>query len=217
MKLKDLGQITLIVALYGIVMAMAITISQYFSFKSDVGFLLYKQSLIQNKFWVATFYIHVFTCIICLFAGLTQFSKLILHNYPRLHRLFGRIYFYNIVLINFPAGVILAIYANGNMPGKLAFLTLAFLWLYFTVSAVFAIKKGNVQKHKEHMIRSYSLTLSAITLRLLKAFMSEYSNWSYNQIYIFDAWTALFLNLIIAELVIYYQIYRSKRKLIRIK
>lgn len=196
---------------------MTFTVSQYLSFESKIGFLNYKQSLIHNKFWLITFYIHVFTCIICLFAGLTQFSGMILQNHPRLHRFFGRIYFYNIILINFPAGVILAIYANGHLPGKLAFLMLATLWFYFTISAVTFIRNGNIQKHKEQMIRSYSMTLTALTLRILKAFMSNYSGWTYNQIYVFDAWTALLINLIAAELIIYFLIYRSKRKLIMSK
>lgn len=212
--MKDLFPLIIVAVLYVLCLSMAFTVSQYLSFESNTGFLNYKQQLIDNKFWLTTFYTHVFTCIVCLFAGLTQFSGTILRNHQKLHRLFGRIYFYNILLINFPAGVILAIYANGHFPGKLAFLILAILWFYFTIAAVIFIRSGNIQKHKELMIRSYSMTLTAITLRIVKAVMSNYSDWTYDQIYVFDAWTALFINLIAAEIIIYFLFYRSKRKLI---
>lgn len=58
------------------------------------------------------------------------------------------------------------------------------------------------------------MTLTAITLRIVKAVMSNYSDWTYDQIYVFDAWTALFINLIAAEIIIYFLFYRSKRKFI---
>ena len=214
MKIKDIFPLIFIATLYLLSITMVFTVAQYFSFENNIGFLNYKQSLVDNKFWLTTFYIHVFTCIICLLAGLTQFSKTILQKNPTLHRFLGRVYFYNIIFINFPAGVILAIYANGHFPGKLAFLMLALLWFYFTLSAVISIRNGNIEKHRVQMMRSYSMTLTALTLRILKTFTSKYSGWTYDQIYVFDAWTALLVNLILVELVIYFTIYRSKRKFI---
>lgn len=203
---------TAMLVLLGI--GMFLTILQYFSFDKSVGFLAYKQPLINNSFWLSVFYIHVFTCAICLIAGLTQFSSDILEHSPKTHRMFGRIYVYNILLINFPMGLILAFYANGGLPGKMAFSLLAILWFYFTLSSVIAIRQGNIELHKIQMIRSYSLTLTAITLRLLKIVISRYSNWSYNDVYVFDAWAALSINLSVAQLILYMRNYRSKRKLI---
>lgn len=196
---------------------MLLTITQYFTLDNSVGFLAYKQNIVNNKFWLFAFYIHIFTCFVCLTAGLTQFSKEFLKKYPRAHRLLGRIYFYNIILINFPVGLILALNANGHLSGKLAFITLDLLWLYFTVSAVISIKKGLIEKHRRQMIRSYSLTLTALTLRLLKMFMLSFSNWSYDEIYVFDAWMALIINLTISEILIYYPFYRVKVKLLKNK
>ncbi len=193
---------------------MTLTISQYLTFNKEIGFLNYKQDLIDNKFWLFVFYIHVFTCFVCLLAGFTQFSTHFSKTKPKLHRFFGRIYFYNIVFINFPAGITLSFYANGHIPGKIAFISLACLWFYFTIKAIYHIKKADINGHRKFMIRSYSLTLSAITLRFCKLIFGNLSNWSYDTIYILDAWTALILNLIIAELIIYFQTYRSNLKLI---
>lgn len=198
-------------------MGMVLTILQYVRFDLKIGFLAYKQPLVNNPFWITVFYMHVFTCFVCLIAGFTQFSPSILEQTPSTHRLMGKIYVYNVLFFNFPVGLILAIYANGGIWGKIAFSLLAILWFYFTLSSVNAIRKGNIALHKKQMIRSYALTLTALTLRLLKMIMSHYSNWSYNEVYIFDAWTALIINLSIGELIIYYRAYRSKVKLTTIK
>lgn len=193
---------------------MLSTIYQYSSFRYDTGFLKFKQQVIEIDYWRAAFYIHVFTCIICLLAGFTQFSGEFARNSPFLHRLFGRIYFYNIILINFPAGMILAIHANGNLLGKAAFILLGILWFFFTVAAVWWAKKRNYLLHRIFMIRSYALTLTALTLRFLKILMNTFSGWSYNEIYIFDAWMALAINLLVAEVIVRYSCYRSNAKLL---
>lgn len=196
---------------------MLLTILQYTSFDRTAGFLYYKQFIVNNNFWRLIFYVHVFTCFVCLAAGLTQFSGDILRNYPKVHRTLGRVYFYNIIFINFPAGFILALNANGHLPGKFAFITLDLLWLYFTVSAVVSVRQGDVDRHRRQMIRSYALTLTALTLRFVKMSMVKYSNWNYDEIYVFDAWSALLINLTVAEIIIYFSFYRSKRKLITSK
>jgi uncharacterized membrane protein len=212
---RNLPFILMIILCLGIT-GMLLTIVQYFSFNKTVGFLFYKQPVVDDNIWLTIFYVHVFTCVACLIVGITQFSKVILQKHPKWHRFFGRMYFYNVVFINFPAGFVLAIHANGHTPGKLAFITLDMLWLYFTVSAVLWVRRGNVLKHRNQMIRSYAMTLTALTLRLLKMVMSKYSDWTYDEIYVFDAWTALVINLAVAETIIY-SLYLSKRKLIAIR
>lgn len=213
---KYLALILIILLCLGIT-GMLFTISQYFLFSKTVGFLFFKQFIVNNDFWLTIFYIHVFTAIICMLAGITQFSKTILKEHPKLHRVLGRIYFYNILFINFPAGFILAINANGHLPAKIAFVLLDVLWLYFTVSAVFWIRRGNIIKHRKQMIRSYALTLTALTLRILKMVMLKYSGWGFDGIYVFDAWTALIINLTAAEAIIYFSYHLWKRKLITIR
>lgn len=208
---KTLQTIWLIV-LYFAFIAMFFTIIQYGSFNKNIGFLVFKQDYISNTFWLSTFYIHVFSCFICLIAGATQFSKTILKTQRKLHKSLGKIYFYNILLINFPAGLILALYANGGYTGKSAFVLLDLLWTLFTILAVYWIKNGNVKKHQAFMIRSYALTLSAITFRLSKYIFLKFTNLNLDKIYIVDAWIALILNLAIAEMLIY-RLHRGKLKL----
>ncbi|MCU0440190.1 MAG: DUF2306 domain-containing protein [Raineya sp.] len=208
--MKVIFNALLITLLYVGFIGMSLTIYQYTTFDLNIGFLAYKQPLISNFYWKVAFYIHVFTCFICIGAGFTQFSNDTLKNYPKLHKVAGKIYVYNIMFINFPFALILGVYANGGIASKIAFILLDFLWLYFTLMGVYQIKKGEIHLHKNYMIRSYALTLTAFTLRLCKFIMSKISNWDYDSIYTFDAWMALCLNMLIAEIIIYRNIIFQK-------
>ena len=174
-------------------------IVQYSAFDDHVGFLEFKQDYLHLPLWKAAFYIHVFSSIFTLLAGFTQFSSEILKNHRGLHRLIGRIYVWDIVLINFPTGLILAVYANGHLPTKIAFLILDGLWLWFTVKAVVEVKKGNIAGHREYMIRSYALTFSAVTLRTWRLVLTSSFDLDPQLIYMLDAWLGFVPNLICAE------------------
>lgn len=181
---------------------MLVTIGQYAGFNEQVGFLKFKQAYLSNTVWKTAFYIHVFSCFVCLLAGFSQFSKSLLERSKKIHRFLGRVYAYNILLINVPAGFILAIYANGLFPSRLAFLTLDILWFTFTLKGVMYIRNGNTTKHKAFMIRSYALTLSAFSLRLWKYGFVTFTDLDPDSIYMIDAWLGFVPNLLIAEWII---------------
>ncbi len=132
-KIMFVGRIAITYAVLSIsCFLMMRTIVGYTAFRDDVQFLVLKQAYIHNPVWKTAFYIHVFSAIIALFAGFTQFSKEFLREYPKIHRLIGKIYVVNILFINFPIGLVMGFYANGGLPGKMAFLVLDTLWFYFT-------------------------------------------------------------------------------------
>ncbi len=178
---------------------MAKTIAQYFAFDDHVAFLKVKQDYIHIPIWKAAFYTHVFSSIFTLIAGFFQFSSFILKEYRGFHRFMGRLYAWNIFLINFPAGFIMAIYANGHLPSKIAFLILDCLWFGFTIKAVIAARRKNTAMHKEYMIRSYALTCSAVTLRTWKLILSNTLNIAPGTLYMIDAWLGFVPNLLFAE------------------
>ena len=184
-------------------LGMLVTVSQYAGFQTNVGFLNQKQSYISNSFWLGAFYIHVFSCFFCLFAGITQFSKYLLKHQKELHRVLGKAYMGNIFFVNAPVGLVLAIYANGGIISKSAFVVLDLLWFFFTLIALNHAKAKNITRHREFMIRSYALTLSAITFRLLKPLFIATTSLQAETIYVIDSWLAFVLNLAIAELIIY--------------
>ncbi len=174
----------------------------YLSFQDDVQFLTFKQDYINNSIWKAAFYIHVFSSFISLLAGFTQFSVELLNQHKKLHRFFGHIYVWTILAINFPAGLVLAIYANGGPLGKTAFITLDFLWLIFTGQALWFAIKGKFACHRNFMIRSFALSFSAITLRSWKLVLIQITSMDLATIYIIDSWLGFLPNLLIAEIII---------------
>ena len=197
--IKDTGKDLLIYfALCAATFGMLLTIAQYSSMQTDVGFLQFKQEYINIGIWRAAFYTHVFSSLLTLCAGFTQFSSYVLKHHKKLHRLVGKIYAYDVLLINVPAGMIMAIYANGGITSKIAFITLDCLWFLFTYMAVAAIRVKDIKKHKRFMIRSYALTFSAITLRTWKAIFSH-TPIDPDTLYMINAWMGFLPNWLFAE------------------
>lgn len=181
------------------VFLMLRTISLYFSFSDTAGFLKQKQAYIHITIWRIAFYTHVFSSSLTLMAGLTQFSNYLLVHHKKVHRFMGRIYAWDIFLLNFPAGMIMAIYANGFLPSKIAFCILDCLWFLFTLKAVIAARQKNIKVHKQYMIRSYALTCSAVTLRTWKLILSALFVINPLTLYMIDAWLGFVPNLLFAE------------------
>jgi uncharacterized membrane protein len=172
---------------------------RYSALDDHVGFLQEKQAYLHLKVWKVAFYTHVFSSILTLLAGFTQFSGEFLKKHRRLHKLFGSIYAWDILVINFPAALIMAFYANGHLPSKMAFLILDGLWFWFTLKAIIEVKNGNIQGHRDYMMRSYALTLSALTLRTWKIILSNTVDFPPETIYMMDAWLGFVPNLLFVE------------------
>lgn len=189
-----------LVLLFSILMLK--TISQYTSLEKNIGFLAFKQQVVDNPYWMTFFYIHIFSITLCLLAGLTQFSNRFLVENRSLHQIIGKIYVYNILIINVPACFVLGLFSNGGLIGITGFLVQDFLWAYFTVTAVLSIKKGNVTRHRMYMILSYSVTTTAITFRIVKNLFYSEQHYDYQLFYGLNVWAALLINLFIAYFIL---------------
>lgn len=179
----------------------SITIA-YIPYNTDVGFLRIKQQYIGIDHWRTAFFIHVYASMWVLFAGFTQFSKRLQRNQPKIHRTLGYIYVVDVLLITGPAGLVMGFYANGGLWSRIAFVLLAVLWIYFTAMALVKAKQKNFKAHRNYMIRSYALTLSAITLRAWKYGITNTMILPPMDVYRVVAWLGWVGNLFIAELVI---------------
>jgi len=195
--------IALLLALVFFTFLMARITAAYIPYQTDVGFLRIKQSYIDIDHWRIAFFVHVYMSIWALLAGFTQFSATIRDYHPRLHRLFGYIYVADVVLIVGPAGLIMGVYANGGIPSKISFVTLAVLWMTFTATALVKAKNGDYVSHRNFMMRSYALTLSAITLRAWKWSMTNSFELPPMDVYRAVAWLGWMPNLAIAEFLIW--------------
>jgi len=188
----------LLLLFYFFILMFRITI-RYIPYNLDVGFLIIKQDYIHIKHWRYAFFIHVYTSLFVLLAGATQFSTYLLKKNKKLHRIFGYAYSINILFITGPAALIMSFYANGGITSKIAFVLLSFLWLYFTSVALIKAKNKDYKAHQRFMIRSYALTLSAITLRIWKFLIMNYLEIPPMDVYRIVAWLGWGLNIILAE------------------
>lgn len=175
---------------------------QYIPLSNDAAFLNIKQDYIQLMHYRIAFFVHVFSAIIVLLAGYTQFSKSLRIKFPRWHRRAGWLYVLVTLFLAGPSGFIIGIYANGGLSSKLAFCLLAVLWMFFTAISVFKIIRKQVFSHRFWMIRSFSLALSAITLRAWKYILVSLFHPRPMDVYQLVAWLGWTLNLLIAELII---------------
>jgi len=173
--------------------------------RNDVDFLQTKQNVYHIDYWRRSFYVHVFTSIFVLIAGLTQFNTYLQKRRKRIHRFMGYLYVLLVVFVTGPAAFMMGWHANGGLPARTSFTLLAFLWVVFTVFAWRYATKKRFLQHRAFMIRSYALTLSAITLRIY-TFSFAYFNVHARpvEIYITTAWLSWVPNLIIAEMIISY-------------
>lgn len=175
----------------------------YLSFTYDVDFLLTKQKFIHLRHWRYAFNFHILFSIFSLIAGLTQFSNYILTKQKKLHSVMGYIYVIDVICIAGPSGLIMAFYANGTIVSKTSFVLLSVLWISFTIMAILKALNKNFIEHEKWMIRSYALTLSAITLRLMALVLPKFVYLNARTEYTLLAWLSWTINLLIAEWIIY--------------
>lgn len=96
----------------------------------------------------------------------------------------------------------MAYHANGGIISQLSFLILSILWFTYTLKAYTTIKQGAFKKHRNFMIRSYALTLSAISLRLFKYGIVSVFELAPMDTYKIVSILGWLVNLIIAEIII---------------
>jgi len=175
---------------------------QYVPIRLDVAFLAIKQDYIHLLHYKIAFFIHVFSAVIVLIAGYTQFSPYIRRHARWLHRWSGWVYVITTLLLAGPSGLILGVYANGGLTSQIAFCLLAVLWIIFTWMAVVKVIQKDFRAHQRWMIRSFSLALSAITLRAWKYAIVAIFHPRPMDVYQMVAWLGWTLNLVIAEIII---------------
>lgn len=189
----------------------------YVTFEKNVDFLLTKLNVYHIRHWRYGFYVHIFSSVLVLVAGFTQFSRRVLHHRPKLHRGMGYVYAVTLLFVSGPGAWVMAFYANGGLPARASFVLLTFLWYVFTLAAMFYVFRRNWNEHGNFMLRSYALTFSAITLRLY-AFGIDYLQLHVRpaEAYITIAWLSWVPNLLLAELLIRMgfvkRLFRAKRK-----
>lgn len=174
----------------------------YWPIHDEAGFLQIKQRYLGIVHWKLAFWIHVATSMLPLMAGFTQFAPSLLRKWPVIHRSMGRIYGGSVLFVTGPASLVMAFYANGGLTSRLAFVTLAVLWLGTTAIGWRMALRRNWAAHRDWMIRSYALTLSAITLRAWKYLIVFTFEPRPMDVYRIVAWLGFLPNILLAEWII---------------
>lgn len=142
-------------------------------------------------------YAHIAGGAVALATGPFQFSTWLRSRWLGLHRVLGRVYVVS-VLASGIGGFVIAFVSQGGVPAHFGFGCLAVLWVFTGVVAYRRAVTGDVAHHRQWMIRNYSLTLAALTLRLYIP-LSLVADMPFEQAYPAIAWVSWVPNLLIAE------------------
>jgi hypothetical protein len=183
---------------------------QYIPYNTDVAFLRIKQEAIILTHYEIAFFTHVYTSIFLMIFGAFQFSNYLKKNFIALHKISGKVYFIILMFFSAPSGLIMSYYANGGSYTQVSFILLSLFWIVFTFFSYYFILKKDIQNHQKFAIRSFALTLSAISLRLFKYLLVLFFEPLPMDAYRTAAWSSWLFNLFIAELIIYYKIRNKK-------
>lgn len=197
------GATALLVLLFFGWLMLRITL-QYVPAQDDVAFLQIKQDVVAITHWKIAFFVHVYSSLFVLAAGFTQFSSSLRRSYPTVHRWMGRLYIFDILLVTGPASFIMALYSNGGISSHFAFGILAILWIATTALSLRAVLRRKFLSHRDWIVRSYALTLSAVTLRAWKLMLAIFFHPHPMDLYRLVAWLGWVPNLILAEALIRY-------------
>ena len=198
-----MGKLGVIICFLYLSFLMLVITLQYIPVDLHIAFLATKQYVIKRTYYQIAFFSHVYSSMFILLLGALQFSERIRYRYPIVHRNTGLIYVIAVVCISSPAGFIMGLHGNGGIIAQSSFCLLSVLWFYFTLLAFLAIKKGEIVQHKNYMLLSYALTLSALTLRLHKYILANTTDIHRIDIYRIVSWSGWLINLAIAYLYIH--------------
>jgi uncharacterized membrane protein len=177
----------------------------------DNGFLLTKTAEVRESIYLPAFYVHIVTGSIVLIAGVLQLSTRLRLRFPALHRSLGKTYVLVVLLCAAPSGLVMAFYANGGFAAGSAFGILAILWWYFTWRGLHFARKKEWHIHREFMLRSFTLTFSAVTLRLY-SFIFALAGFRGESVYILVAWLCWVPSIMGAEIWIRKNALNAKRR-----
>jgi uncharacterized membrane protein len=142
-------------------------------------------------------YAHLAGGAIALALGPFQLNARLRAAYLPVHRWTGRCYV-GAVLAGGLGGLVLAGVSQGGLPAHAGFGMLAVVWLTTTGLAFRAIKAGDSATHRRWMIRSFSLTFAAVTLRIYIP-LSQVIGIPFEPAYVTISWLCWVPNLLVAE------------------
>jgi hypothetical protein len=140
---------------------------------------------------------HVIGGLVALAVGSWQLNARLRARVIALHRWMGRSYAVA-VLVGGLGALRMAPVSQGGLAAHLGFGSFALLWLFSTARGYIAIRSHDEARHRAWMIRSYSLTYAAVTLRIYTP-LSLAAGIPFADAYPVISWLCWVPNLVLAE------------------
>ena len=183
---------------------MATKVIPYLSFEHNINFLTTKSDeILSQPVFRLSFYVHIVSSWFVMALGIGQFVPQILKKYPSWHKQLGIFYVLLILVFASPSGLGLALFANGGLSAKVGFIMQCAVWWLTTYTAFYEAKQKRWQRHVEWMMRSYAVTLAAMSLRLYSFGMVYLLHTKPIETYLTVVWLSWIGNLVIVEVLIY--------------
>jgi uncharacterized membrane protein len=104
---------------------------------------------------------------LALILGVFQFSSRLRSRYLAVHRLFGRIYIGSTFIAAPVAVVVSIILGDGSL--VMASIVQAGGWILCTAIALYCVRHGNIQQHRQWMMRGYPFAMVFVVVRAVLA------------------------------------------------
>jgi uncharacterized membrane protein len=155
------------------------------------------EPVVANAFAHPYLILHVASGVTALVLGPLQFVRRVRLRWPGLHRATGRMYV-AAVAVGAPTGFMLALGTTAGPIAAVGFAIPALLWPVFTGLGLRAAVERRLEAHREWMLRSYAVTATGITLRLMLP-ASMMSGYDFYPAYRLISWLAWSTNLVLFE------------------
>ena len=185
-----------------LVIPLALNALSYANFDFAYGFLRLKKEAVASGLYLPAYYAHVLPAAFVLVIGLVQLNTSWRNRWPDAHRFLGKIYVGAILLLSGPGGIVMSFFIGRGALVQLSFLVQSATWWLCTWAAYRSVMSGNIRAHREWMLRSYSITFAAVTLRVYAFAGSWIFDLSQPGIYATIAWASWMFNLIVCEWII---------------
>lgn len=162
------------------------------------------------KWWLLA---HGLAGACALLLGPMQFSDRLRKRFTKFHRIIGRFYIAG-VFCAAPLGAYIQYFEERLGSGRtfsFATATLAILWITTTAIALAFILKGNVQQHRQWMMRSFAVAIVFLEVRVVGG-MSGWENLG-DRVNEAIVWGCTGFSLLFADIIIHWQDLRRPRPL----
>lgn len=141
--------------------------------------------------------LHLAGGAVAIVLGALQFSTKLRNTYLPVHRRLGQIYILGVV-VGGSAGLLLAVDSTGGLVSHAGFGSMAIVWVATALVAWRRVLGRDIDGHRAWMLRSYAVTLAAVTLRIYLP-LSQIAGIPFEQAYPTISWMCWVPNLIFVE------------------